>query len=220
MQAAATSERERLDREIERIGTRLTRLYAEAHALEKVADELGEQRELLNHFAEEVETGLANATRRLSVVPDEGSAPGNRVTVLRGARIRETAVRVLAAHTEPEVPVHYRDWFNLLTAQGFMPAGKDPLATFLTQIGRSPVVRRSTSAGTYVLDPQAVKRIRARLAQLTAELAALPGAPPVVTVEEIASARERRAQLTAQLHETERQLQEALRSLGDDTAAA
>lgn len=220
LQAAAAAERDRLDREIDRIGARLARLYAEAQALEKVVGELDEQRELLNHFAEEIEAGVASATRRLRVVPDAESAQSSGATILRGARIRETAVRVLAANTPSGAPVHYRDWFNLVVAQGFMPAGKDPLATFLTQIGRSPVVRRSTSAGTYVLDPEAVKRIRARLAQLTAALSELAEVGPEAGVDEIATARERRTQLTTQLHETERQLQDALRSIGEDIATA
>jgi hypothetical protein len=125
--------------------------------------------------------------------------------VLRGARIREAAVRVLAANAPAEAPVHYRDWFELLTAQGFMPAGKDPLATFLTQIGRSPLVQRTTSQGMYVLDLKFPQRARERIARLS----------PNATVEEIAAARERRAQLTAELQETERHLEEALRALGD-----
>jgi len=134
--------------------------------------------------------------------------------VLRGARIRETAVRVLAAHLQADAPVHYRDWFELLTAQGFMPTGKDPLATFLTQIGRSPVVQRTTTQGMYVLDLAFAERARERVARLSAELSATQDLSPNVTVEEIAAARERRAQLTAELQETERQLEEALRALG------
>jgi hypothetical protein len=134
---------------------------------------------------------------------------------LRGVRIREAAVRVLAASAPPGAPVHYRDWFRLLTAQGFMPAGKDPLATFLTQIGRSPVVERSTNAGMYVLDLDAPQRSRVRLAQFAAELTEVQELPPNATVEQIAATRERRARLSTEMQEIESQLEEALRSLGE-----
>jgi hypothetical protein len=135
-------------------------------------------------------------------------------------------VRVLAAHTKPDAPVHYRDWFELLVAQGFMPAGKDPLATFLTQVGRSPVVQRTTSSGMYVLDLEFPNRVRARLSRLQAELDEVPQHASDRTVAEIASTRESRTRLITELQEAERQLEEALRSLrnpddstGTDTTA-
>jgi hypothetical protein len=100
-----------------------------------------------------------------------------------------------------------------------MPAGKDPLATFLTQIGRSPLVQRTTTSGMYVLDLEFPRRARERLARVAAELSATQDLSGNVTVEEIAAARGRRAQLTAELHETERQLEEALRALGEASSA-
>lgn len=124
-------------------------------------------------------------------------------------------MRVLAAHTQPDAPVHYRDWFELMTSQGLMPGGKDPLATFLTQVGRSPVVKRSTASGMYVLDPAFPARARENLERLAAELAAAESPSSDATVDGIAAERERRAQLTTELRDTERQLDEAIRSLGD-----
>jgi hypothetical protein len=121
----------------------------------------------------------ANSIRRMTK---------DAVTTLRGARIRETAVRVLAGNNQPDAPVHYRDWFELLTAQGFMPTGKDPLATFLTQVGRSPLVQRTTTAGMYVLDLEFPQRARTQLAQLAAAQAETQELPPHATVEEIAAA--------------------------------
>ena len=96
-----------------------------------------------------------------------------------------------------------------------MPAGKDPLATFLTQIGRSPVVQRTTTSGMYVLDLEFPRRARERLTRLGAELSATQDLPAGATVEDIAAARERRAQLSAELQEAERHLEEALRALGE-----
>jgi hypothetical protein len=220
MQAAAAAERQRVERELARLGAREAQLAAELAAVQAAREELEHQRHVLDHFMHESEPPRSpgRAGRRLRVLSGADAtattAAGGAMT-LRGARIRETAVRVLAANTAPGAPVHYRDWFKLLTAQGFMPAGKDPLATFLTQIGRSPVVARSTSAGMYVLDLEAPQRARSRLAQLAADLAEVQALSSNVTVEEIAAARERRAHLTTEMQETERQLEESLRSLGE-----
>ncbi len=217
MQAAAAAERGRVERELARLAAREREVAAELAALQATRADLEHQRQVLNHFAYDDEpTGSSgNGGRRLRVLPAAGSTAPDGTTALRGARIRETAVRVLASHTRPDVPVHYRDWFELLTAQGFIPAGKDPLATFLTQVGRSPVVQRTTTSGTYVLDLDFPMRARERLARLARELSEAEELSPSVTVEEIAAARERRAQLDMEMHETERQLEEALRSLGD-----
>jgi hypothetical protein len=218
MRAAAASERERLERELARLRAREVELSAELDAVRAARAGLEQERNVLNHFADRDEPPRSpdRAARRLRALPGD-SAPESSTgaTVLRGASIRETAVRVLAAKSQPEAPVHYRDWFELLTSQGFMPAGKDPLATFLTQVGRSPVVQRTTTAGMYVLDLDFPHRARQRLANLTAALSDAQERSPGVTVEYLASARERRAQLTAELAEAERQLEEALRSLGE-----
>lgn len=217
MQAAAAAERERVERELTRLSAREAELAAELAAIRAAHDDLEHQRDVLNHFVHADQPARSPGTpgRRLRAVPDADIQPTNGVTVLRGARIREAAVRVLAANADAEVPVHYRDWFQLLTAQGFMPAGKDPLATFLTQVGRSPVVKRSTASGMYVLDLNFAQRARERLAQLAAQASEVQDLSPSPTVEEIATARERRAQLAAEMRETERQLEEALRSLGE-----
>lgn len=219
MQTAAAAERQRVERELARLGARERELTAELANIQAARAELEHQRDVLNHFAHgsEPERSPDTTVRRLRALPD-ASTTTNDTTVLRGARIRETAVRVLAAHAQPDAPVHYRDWFELLTAQGFMPTGKDPLATFLTQVGRSPVVQRTTTSGMYVLDVEVPRRARERLAHLGAKLAETQERSRDLTVEEIAAARERRAQLTTAMQETERQLEEALRSLGGPEA--
>jgi hypothetical protein len=65
-----------------------------------------------------------------------------------------------------------------------------------------------------VLDLEFPRRARERLDRISTELFAIQDGSLHITVEEIAAARERRAQLTAELRETERQLEEALRALG------
>jgi hypothetical protein len=216
MQAAAAAERERVERELARLAAREDELAAELAGVQNARGELEHQRHVLDHFVDDDRPTRAHGRgRRLRALTSSDVAEPNGVEVLRGARIREIAVRVLAANSPPEAPVHYRDWFELLVSQGFMPAGKNPLATFLTQIGRSPVVQRTTTSGVYVLDLEFPRRARQHFDRLTAELSAFQNGSAHVTVEEIAAARERRAQLTAELRESERQLEEALRALGE-----
>jgi len=59
---------------------------------------------------------------------------------LRGHRLREVAVEVLSKHLDPGNTVHYRDWYELLQRESLVIAGRDPLATFLSQISRSDAV--------------------------------------------------------------------------------
>lgn len=71
---------------------------------------------------------------------------------LRGQRLQEIAVQVLAKSNLAGEPVHYREWYALLRTAGYTVAGKDPVATFLASVSRAPhiepVGRRS---GLYVL---------------------------------------------------------------------
>lgn len=60
---------------------------------------------------------------------------------LRGARLREIAVRILAERGSSE-PVHYRQWYAWLREAGYTVAGNDPLATFLAQVTRTADVER------------------------------------------------------------------------------
>jgi hypothetical protein len=123
-------------------------------------------------------------------------------------------VRLLAETAHADEAVHYRTWFELLTSQGYTPAGKDPLATFLTQLSRSPVVRRTTSAGMYELDLAFPESALKRLVHLRHELARAQNLPSDASIQDIDTARERRAALTADIEATERALEEARRSLG------
>jgi hypothetical protein len=71
---------------------------------------------------------------------------------LRGQRLQEIAVDILAARLEPGETVHYKQWFAWVEEEGFMVTGKDPLASFLGQIGRSPrVVSAGRRSGLYAL---------------------------------------------------------------------
>jgi hypothetical protein len=71
---------------------------------------------------------------------------------LRGARLREVAVRILAERS-PEHAVHYRQWFEWVQEEGYEVSGRDPLASFLAQITRHEDVRRvgGQRSGRYAL---------------------------------------------------------------------
>lgn len=72
---------------------------------------------------------------------------------LRGQRLQEIAMKVLGESEHPAgEPVHYREWYRLLRAAGYAVGGKDPLATFLASVGRSPRVRSvGRRTGLYVV---------------------------------------------------------------------
>jgi hypothetical protein len=105
-----------------------------------------------------------------------GRAPQLRLDLqtqtLRGQQLREEAVRILIEKRGIRQPIHYREWYGLLRDQGLVAAGKDPMATFLTQITRSPLVER-VDGGVYQVDPATVyQRARNELAEATRELTA------------------------------------------------
>jgi hypothetical protein len=217
IRSAAAAERDRVERE-------LTRLAARERQLGQELDRIRGSREVLEHelgVLEQLADSPATAprlplrsTRRLQVVsePDDDAGLAG-VTMLRGAQVRETAVRVLAGSGQSDRAVHYRTWFDLLRQRGFLPAGKDPLATFLTQIGRSPAVRRSTEPGVYSLDLAFPERASAQLDRLKAELEQAQALPDDATVEDLAHARARSGELQAEIQALERALEEARRSL-------
>ncbi len=220
MQAAAAAERERVERELRRLSEREGSL---AHELETIRaargalqDELVVLQRLSHDPAEDEISATHDERRRLRVVSSTPQAveDGHEV-VLRGAQIRETAVRILASTAQADQAVHYRTWFELLRQEGFVPAGKDPLATFLTQIGRSPVVQRSTAPGVYSLDLGVPERQRAHLAQLQAKLREADQAPLSASLDEIARIRESRARLNVEVASAERTLAEVMRSLDE-----
>ena len=71
---------------------------------------------------------------------------------LRGERLREVALDVLRAKVGCGEPIHYREWFDALVEAGYRVSGKDPLASFLTQVSRiAPVEKIGRRSGLYRL---------------------------------------------------------------------
>ena len=105
---------------------------------------LAEAQERVEHFetlaaeAREEAKSLADSIRAIEEVA--GLAPQLAMCELseelRGERLREVALEVLQRLSASGDPVHYRIWFEALVKSGFRVSGRDPLATFLTQITR------------------------------------------------------------------------------------
>ena len=215
IRSAAAAERRRIERELVRLAAREDQLGHELAGIRESCEALEHELSVLHQLAPESATSFASCRRAPLRLVDGGTdaAPSSDQTTLRGAKVRETAVRVLVATGEPDQALHYRTWFDLLRRRGFLPAGKDPLATFLTQISRSPVVRRSTEPGIYSLDLSFPTRAARQLDQLRSELGHAHELPDDASVADVARARERKAQLRAKTDALERSLDEARRSL-------
>jgi hypothetical protein len=61
---------------------------------------------------------------------------------LRGERLREVAAKVLWRNFSAGDVVHYKQWLELVVAEGYRVGGKNPSATFLTQVARVESVER------------------------------------------------------------------------------
>ena len=211
---AAAAERAELDRHRERLLSTRASLRTELEAIEASLRDLDERDALLDR--------LAGPARPAAVTEGEEPFPtGGGTTVtggpsgaarLRGPAIRRAAVEVLLAHPDRPQALHYRAWFDALVAAGYEVAGKDPLAVFLTQLGRSPVVRRGTQSGVYELDRGAPRRLRDTLDDLHAELRGIAATPSPTA--DLTTLRGRRAALTAQITQVEKALEEAEAVLG------
>jgi hypothetical protein len=219
---AAVAERADLARHRERLIHERSRLLGELRELDEALAAVDRRLEVLAELAGEPQEARPGSAPVVSAAAGNGvSAPGaspdeNR-TVLRGPAIREAAVRVLIAQPGPIEALHYRRWYELLVETGFRIAGKDPLAVFLTQLSRSPLVRKASAPGVYEVDRQAPLRIRQRLDRLQAELREVtvgaPGHIATASPIELGAVRARRHELDLAISQQERALEEALRVL-------
>jgi hypothetical protein len=207
---AAAAERAEVRRHRERLVDARARLREELASIEASLRELDERDALLDRLAGPDEAAARPAP------PAAGAPPDAARTRLRGPAIRRAAVEVLLAHPDRPQALHYRAWFDALAAAGYEVLGKDPLAVFLTQLGRSPVVRRGTQSGVYELDPGAPRRLRDELEALHWELRGI-AATPTATAD-LTAIRARRAALTTQMTQVEKALEEAEAVLGTSLA--
>lgn len=213
-QADLARHRERLTRERDKLVIELRRVD---DALAAIDRRLGALAQLIDVPQPGSTTNDSPAPRaQASALAETSSASDGDDSrlVLRGPAIREVAVQVLIAQPEHIEALHYRRWYELLEQAGHTVAGKDPLAVFLTQVSRSPVVRKATQPGVYEIDRQAPLRIRQRLERLQVELREVTLGPRAPI--ELATVRARRHELDLAISQQERALEEALRILRRD----
>lgn len=207
--AAAAAERDSLQRRRDELHAERRRLRDQIAALDAELVELDQRDELLTRLGGSRETSTTTGATVVASV--DGSDAEPRLT-LRGPAIRRTAVQVLLADPRHPEALHYRDWYGLVQGAGYAIAGKDPLAVFLTQISRSPVIRRGTQSGVYELDTAAVPRLRHQLEDRQAQLRTLTAAAtPSATLSEV---RAQRSALTLEIDKLEKAVEEAESMLG------
>ena len=122
---------------------RITEQRAQVERLRVIVERLEEQVAHDERFLAELESvcGIADQLRIDDLDP-----------VLRGERLREVALEVLAEQVGPGREIHYRDWFTLVRQAGHRIGGRDPLATFLAQVNRAEgVVSIGRRSGLYLL---------------------------------------------------------------------
>jgi len=159
LRRAAERARAHVQRERDRLEQRITGLRGELRTLEDTLQALNARDVLLEQL---VRDGTPPA--------GSVSAIASGAMVLRGPHIRRVAVRLLFECHGTAYAVHYREWFDLLTKHGYVVLGERPLATFLTNVSRSPVVARGEEPGMYRLDGRVPARVRRELGEHEAEL--------------------------------------------------
>jgi hypothetical protein len=200
---AVAAERAELDRHRARLAAEAEALRAALARIEHGLVEIDERRGLLDRLA---------PTPPETEAEPETADPEDAMT-LRGPDIREVAVRLLAGNGREAL--HYREWYELLERAGHRIAGKDPLAVFLTQLGRSPAVKRGLRPGVYELDRGAASRLLHEIDALQRQLGNLP----TTATHDAGTTRARRSRLTSEIGRAERALEEVTRVLGSSLAA-
>ncbi len=109
-------------------------------------EELQAQADRLHDLVDQVDRDVKEAARLLRHMDEMlGIAPQLALKMdgpLSGRELQRVAVDLLQRDQDASAgaPVHYRDWYALLLKAGGRVAGKDPLATFLTQVSRADEV--------------------------------------------------------------------------------
>ena len=182
LRRAATAERQRIEgararliERQERVRGQLARLDAEIAGLDERDRLLAELSNATQHATALVGVDAASAAADKGGDRAAGSGGGQtRVgKVLRGRELREAAARILYRNHGVDREVHYRHWLDAVLQGGVEVVAKDPVAAFLTNVSRSPLIVRGDAPGTYRIDAAAAAALRRELAEAEAELAEL-----------------------------------------------
>lgn len=134
---------EALVREYEELSARAVQHRERAELLQRLAEEAEQQAGADERLLEELAGALGTACQLRIEQLDRR---------LRGHRLQEIAVEILVSRLQPGETIHYKQWFSWVEEEGFKVSGKDPMATFLGQIGRSPkIVSAGRRSGLYSL---------------------------------------------------------------------
>lgn len=132
-----------LEQEYRALVAQVTEQRERADRLRALADQVEENAARDEHLLQEVAALLGRDPQLRLEDLDER---------LRGQRLREVAVEVLRRQVGPGQPIHYKQWYGLLTAAGHKVSGRDPVATFLAQVARAPEIERvGARSGRYRL---------------------------------------------------------------------
>jgi hypothetical protein len=201
-----------------RPSARLARaLDSERDALMRSVRRLEHDRAQLRERLARIEADIQAADERLVLLAqlrgtaDDDSearhAAANGGLLLTGPAIRMAAVALIRDRPEGEQALHYRQWVAMLEQAGYEIGGRKPAATFLSQITRSPVIRRTTRPGYYEIDRSAPARLRRSLASMREQLAS--GNIEHEELIDLDQVRRRRSGLVREIQRTERELAEA-----------
>jgi DNA repair exonuclease SbcCD ATPase subunit len=159
---AARGEDQRIERALAVIEQRRSSLLAQVSELDREAAEYRRRKELL----EQLVPGDAAAMTST----DEASPPDAALRAVKGRELRRVAGRILWG-SEHDGQIHYREWFERVLAAGYAVGGKDPVASFLTNVRDSPAVVRGTRQGYYRLESASLDRVAQGIRETEAELA-------------------------------------------------
>lgn len=152
----ARNEIERIDRSLTTIEQRRAVLVSQIADLDSEAEGYTRRRSLL-----------------AELVQVEQVAPTPVLTArraIKGAELRRVAGHLLW-RAQRDSEVHYREWFERVIAEGYAIGGKDPVASFLTNMRDSPAVIRGSKQGHYRLDPSSRDDLAQQIGEAQAELA-------------------------------------------------
>jgi septal ring factor EnvC (AmiA/AmiB activator) len=191
------------------------RILADARRIEQRLERLEQERERLRDEVRALHGHLAVLDQVLQGRPTGAAQSASSGVVLRGARLREEATRVLLERAGPNVQVHYAKWHDWMIDEGFVVLGARPKSTFLTGASRSVLVRRADEPGMYFIDLGQVDLVQRDLEQARAELAEVDR-EIAGTSGPASRLRSHRTGLLATIRKLEGQLEESQRAI--DTA--